>query len=139
VVQRKAWCRGLSPSPCFELLARIPDLRGITPAERTHLIEHLTREEYLFESGGLLSMGTKAERIFGRKNFAELYAVFSSPVMYGVETETGRALTAVRDVHQWCRDCQHHYTRRRYPPRHYPQTRSNAATVSYSLLMVRRL
>ncbi|MGB8297553.1 MAG: DEAD/DEAH box helicase [Polyangia bacterium] len=82
----------ISPERCFELLARVPDFRGITPAERTHLIEHLTKEEYLFESGGLLSMGTKAERIFGRKNFAELYAVFSSPVMYGVETETGRDL-----------------------------------------------
>ena len=82
----------ISPERCFELLARVPDFRGITPAERAHLIEHLTKEEYLFESGGLLSMGTKAERIFGRKNFAELYAVFSSPVMYGVETETGRDL-----------------------------------------------
>ena len=82
----------ISPERCFELLSRVPDFRGITPTERTRLIEHLTKEEYLFESGGLLSMGTKAERIFGRKNFAELYAVFSSPVMYGVETETGRDL-----------------------------------------------
>jgi ATP-dependent Lhr-like helicase len=82
----------ISAERCFELLARVPDFRGITPAERTHLIEHLTREEYLLESGGLLSMGTKAERIFGRKNFSEMYAVFSNPVMYGVETETGRDL-----------------------------------------------
>ncbi len=82
----------ISAERCFEQLARVPDFRGITPAERTHLIEHLTKEEYLFESGGLLSMGTKAERIFGRKNFSELYAVFSSPVLYRVETETGRDL-----------------------------------------------
>jgi ATP-dependent Lhr-like helicase len=82
----------ISAERCFEQLARVPDFRGITPAERTHLIEHLTKEEYLFESGGLLSMGTTAERIFGRKNFSELYAVFSSPVLYRVETETGRDL-----------------------------------------------
>jgi ATP-dependent Lhr-like helicase len=82
----------ISAERCFEQLACVPDFRGITPAERIHLIEHLTKEEYLFESGGLLSMGTKAERIFGRRNFSELYAVFSSPVLYRVETETGRDL-----------------------------------------------
>jgi hypothetical protein len=82
----------ISAERCFEQLARVPDFRGITPAERAGLVEHLIKEEYLFESGGLLSMGTKAERIFGRKNFSELYAVFSSPVLYRVETETGRDL-----------------------------------------------
>lgn len=82
----------ISAERCFEQVARVPDFRGITPAERTKLIEHLTKEEYLFESGGLLSMGTKAERVFGRKNFSELYAVFTSPVLYRVETETGRDL-----------------------------------------------
>jgi ATP-dependent Lhr-like helicase len=80
----------ISAERCFERLARVPDFRGITPAERSGLVEHLIKEEYLFESGGLLSMGTQAERIFGRKNFSELYAVFSSPVLYRVETETGR-------------------------------------------------
>jgi len=35
------------------------------------------KEDFLFSAGGLLSMGNKAERVFGRKNFMELYAVFS--------------------------------------------------------------
>jgi ATP-dependent Lhr-like helicase len=35
-------------------------------------------------------MGERAERVFGKKNFMELYAVFSSPVMYRVQTEAGR-------------------------------------------------
>jgi ATP-dependent Lhr-like helicase len=48
--------------------------------------------DYLFESGGLLSMGTKTERAFGRKNFSELYAVFSSPVLYRVQTAAGKDL-----------------------------------------------
>jgi len=37
-------------------------------------------------------MGERAERVFGKKNFMELYAVFSSPIMYRVQTETGRDL-----------------------------------------------
>src|SRR4029079_5958328 len=53
---------------------------------------HMLREDFLFESGGLLSMGQRAERVFGRKNFMELYAVFSSPVLYRVETGSGRDL-----------------------------------------------
>jgi ATP-dependent Lhr-like helicase len=35
-------------------------------------------------------MGTKAERRFGKKNFLELYAVFSSPVLYRVVTQAKR-------------------------------------------------
>lgn len=52
----------------------------------------MLQHDYLFESGGLLSMGTKAEKVFGKKNFLELYAVFSTPVLYRVHTETGRDL-----------------------------------------------
>ncbi|MEJ2387647.1 MAG: hypothetical protein P8Y27_10215, partial [Chromatiaceae bacterium] len=37
-------------------------------------------------------IGPKAERQFGRRNFRELYAVFSSPQSYTVQTSTGRAL-----------------------------------------------
>jgi ATP-dependent Lhr-like helicase len=49
-------------------------------------------EDFLFESGGLLSMGQKAEKAFGKKNFLELYAVFSSPVLYRVQTAARRDL-----------------------------------------------
>jgi Lhr-like helicase len=45
--------------------------------------------DYLFIAGGLLSMGEQAERVFGRKNFMELYAVFSSPLLYKVQTGAG--------------------------------------------------
>jgi ATP-dependent Lhr-like helicase len=83
---------GISAERCWELLHRVPDFRGIAQDEYSALVEHMKREGYLFEAGGLLSMGQKAERVFGRKNFLELYAVFSSPVLYQVETETGRAL-----------------------------------------------
>jgi ATP-dependent Lhr-like helicase len=83
---------GISAERCWQLLHKVPDFRGISEAEYLALVEHMKREAYLFEAGGLLSMGQKAERVFGRKNFLELYAVFSSPVLYQVETETGRAL-----------------------------------------------
>ena len=40
-------------------------------------------------------MGQRAERIYGRKNFFELYAVFSSPALYRVLTLGGRDLDSL--------------------------------------------
>jgi ATP-dependent Lhr-like helicase len=53
----------------------------------------MLKHEFLFEAGGLLSMGAAAERAYGQKEFMELYAVFSSPVLYRVVTE-GAAIWA---------------------------------------------
>jgi ATP-dependent helicase Lhr and Lhr-like helicase len=83
---------GVSTERCWRLLQRVPDFRDISEAEYLELVEHMKRDGYLFEAGGLLSMGSTAERVFGRKNFLELYAVFSSPVLYKVQTESKRDL-----------------------------------------------
>ena len=82
----------ISADRCWNQLARVPDFRGIARAEFDLAIEHMKAEDFLFESGGLLSMGQNSERAFGRKNFMELYAVFSSPVLYRVTTAGGRDL-----------------------------------------------
>lgn len=79
----------ISPERCWEQLAVVPDFSGITYAEFEVLIKHMIQEDYLFIAGGLLSMGQQAERVFGRKNFMELYAVFSSPLLYKVQTGAG--------------------------------------------------
>jgi ATP-dependent Lhr-like helicase len=80
----------VSPERCWDHIRRVPDFSGIDRGEFVEVIEHMKREDYLFESGGLLSMGQKAERVYGRRNFLELYAVFSSPVLYRVATAAGR-------------------------------------------------
>lgn len=80
---------GISPELCWGQLSVVPDFSGITHSEFEILIKHMIQEDFLFLAGGLLSMGEKAERVFGRKNFMELYAVFSSPVLYKVQTPAG--------------------------------------------------
>lgn len=82
----------VSVERCWEQLCRVPDFRGITRAELDEAIEHMKREDFLVEAGGLLSMGARAERVYGRRNFSELYAVFSSPVLYHVMTAKGREI-----------------------------------------------
>jgi ATP-dependent Lhr-like helicase len=80
----------ISADRCWEQLTRVPDFRSISRPEFDLAVEHMKKEEFLFESGGLLSMGTKAEKRFGKKNFLELYAVFSSPILYRVVTHAKR-------------------------------------------------
>jgi ATP-dependent Lhr-like helicase len=79
----------ISPERCWQQLSLVPDFAQITQKEFEYLIQHMLQEDFLFAAGGLLSMGEKAERVFGRKNFMELYAVFSSPVLYKVKTQAG--------------------------------------------------
>lgn len=83
---------GISAERCWEQLSRVPDFQGIGRAEFDRLIDHLVADRYLFASGGLLSLGEQAERVYGRKNFFELYAVFSSPTLYTVKTAVGREI-----------------------------------------------
>ncbi len=44
---------------------------------------------------GRLVLGIAAEREFGKKNFMEIYAVFSSPVHFAVRTTTGQELGSI--------------------------------------------
>ena len=82
---------GISAERCWQMVVRVPDFRGISKDEYLELVEYMKQKEFLFEAGGLLSMGTAAEKAFGKKNFLELYAVFSSPILYRVETEAAKA------------------------------------------------
>lgn len=82
----------VSAERCWTELHVVSDFGGITRPELDALVAHMLKEDYLFESGGLLSMGSVAERVFGKKNFLELYAVFSSPVLFRVQNRNGKDL-----------------------------------------------
>jgi ATP-dependent Lhr-like helicase len=52
---------------------------GVGGEELQELIETMLSRQILYEADGLLSLGARGETLYGRKNFFELYAVFSSP------------------------------------------------------------
>lgn len=83
---------GLAREEARALLHRVPDFRGIGNDELEELLEHLVRERYLEEMGNRLLFGERAERELGRRNFLELYAVFSTPALYRVETPARQEL-----------------------------------------------
>lgn len=83
---------GIGRERAWEQLSRVPDFSAISLAEYEEVIEYMLRRELLFEAGGLLSLGARAEKVYGRKNFMELYAVFTSPQFYRVLTSGGQEI-----------------------------------------------
>lgn len=49
------------------------------------LLDRMLEREILYEADGLLSLGQRGERLYGRKNFFELYAVFTAPPVMRVQ------------------------------------------------------
>ena len=76
----------------WQQLQRVPDFRGIHRAEAERLVAWMLRDRSLILLDGRLLIGPKAERRYGRRNFMELYAVFSSPQTYTVETTSNQPL-----------------------------------------------
>lgn len=83
---------GVPPEHAWSHLSQLPDLKGIHRAEFERLIAWMLRDQSVVLLDGRLLIGPKAERRFGRRNFMELYAVFSSPQSYSVETRSGQLL-----------------------------------------------
>ena len=51
----------------------------LTAAERQSVLDRMLTEQILVAADGRLTLGPRGERLYGRKHFAELYAVFSMP------------------------------------------------------------
>jgi len=83
---------GVSPEDAWEHLSTVPDFRGISRDEYDQLIAWMIQDNSLILTSGVLVLGPQAERRFGRRNFMELYAVFSSPQSYTVQTADNRPL-----------------------------------------------
>ncbi len=69
-VPRSDWWAWLDGSTAFQ---------GINPDDRASLVQHMLDAEILADHGGKLWLGPRGERLYGRRNFGALYAVFDSP------------------------------------------------------------
>lgn len=87
---------GISQKEARAHLSKVTDFAGISRPEFDRLIRWLLADGGLREASGLLVIGPKAEKRFGRKNFMELFAVFTSPVSYTVVTAAGQPLGSLQ-------------------------------------------
>ena len=66
--------------------------RKVSAPERESIVRHMVDNNILVEADGRLALGARGEKLYGAKNFLELYAVFSTPrvlrVMHG-QSEVG--------------------------------------------------
>ena len=83
---------GVTAHQAWEHLSTVPDFRGITRAEFDRLVTWLIQDESFRLASGRLVLGPKAEKQFGRHNFKELFAVFSTPQSYQVQTGDGQPI-----------------------------------------------
>lgn len=83
---------GITPEDVWSHLVSVPDFQGVHRGEFDRLVRWLLGTRALLLVSGQLVLGPKAERRFGRRNFMELFAVFSSPQTYTVQTVDGRSL-----------------------------------------------
>jgi ATP-dependent Lhr-like helicase len=83
---------GVAPHQAWEQLSCVPDFRGISREEFDRLVDWMIRDTSFRLAGGRFVLGPKAERRFGRRNFMELFSVFSSPQSYIVQTGAGQPL-----------------------------------------------
>lgn len=83
---------GISPTDAWNHLQTVPDFQGISKGEFDRLMDWLIQDNALILVSGLLVLGPIAQRRFGRRNFMELYAVFSSPQSYSVHTASDQPL-----------------------------------------------
>jgi ATP-dependent Lhr-like helicase len=71
----------------YKVLGWIQDaypFTGIDEEQLEALLATMLSRQILYEADGFLSLGAKGEQLYGRKNFFELYAVFSSPPVFRV-------------------------------------------------------
>jgi ATP-dependent Lhr-like helicase len=70
---------GLSRHRVLDWVRAAYPFGGIGDDELGALVDTMVSREILYEADGLLSLGLRGEKLYGRKNFFELYAIFTSP------------------------------------------------------------
>lgn len=69
---------GIARSDWWAWLSAATPFQGLTEPDRDALLTHMLDAEILHEDGAKLSLGREGERLYGLRNFTELYAVFAT-------------------------------------------------------------
>jgi ATP-dependent Lhr-like helicase len=70
---------GLSRHRLLHWVASAYPFSGIRDDQLQELVDTMVGRDILYEADGVLSLGQVGEKLYGRKNFFELYAVFTAP------------------------------------------------------------
>jgi ATP-dependent helicase Lhr and Lhr-like helicase len=68
-----------------EWIGRVPAFAAMGAEESTAILHHMTATGLLWEEGGVAWLGREGEESYGRRNFLELFSVFTSPPTFSVK------------------------------------------------------
>ncbi len=75
---------GIGKGDWFTWLRGVPGFGAIPSEHREQLVRWMLDKEILWDDGGVLWLGREGEKTFGRKNFLELFSVFTSPPLFSI-------------------------------------------------------
>src|SRR5262245_35686134 len=76
---------GLSRHKLLRWIEAAYPFSSVRPDRLQELVDTMLQRDILYEADGLLSLGQRGEKLYGRKNFFELYAVFTAPPVMRVQ------------------------------------------------------
>jgi len=81
---------GVNREQIWNLCQLASPFKEIQYGEFNQILDHLVKEDILHPVDGLLVIGKRGEKLFGKKNFLELYSVFETPDEIKVLTTNNR-------------------------------------------------
>ncbi len=84
--------RGIGVSTWRAWIGRMPGFADFSTQQIEGILQYMIKTEILSEDEGILWLGDEGESTFGRRNFLELFSVFTSPPLFSVlhgQTELG--------------------------------------------------
>jgi ATP-dependent Lhr-like helicase len=75
---------GIGRQDWFGWIQGVQGFSQVPQARREQLVEWMLSKEILWDDAGVLCLGREGEEKFGRRNFMELFSVFTSPPLFSV-------------------------------------------------------
>jgi ATP-dependent Lhr-like helicase len=75
---------GIGRSERAAWLGQVPAFAAMAAADLAAIETHMVERGILTDDHGILSIGPEGERLFGRRNYMELFSVFTSPPLFTV-------------------------------------------------------
>lgn len=87
---------GVTADMLWNQLSHAYCFSGIPREKFDRFVAFLLSNDFLHDDGNMYSLGLKAEEVFGRKNFMEMYSVFSTPLEFEVAGQSGDIIGTVQ-------------------------------------------
>ncbi|WP_164104209.1 DEAD/DEAH box helicase [Candidatus Laterigemmans baculatus] len=75
---------GIGRRDWFDWIRGVPGFAEMPPETIEEIVDWMLEQEILWDDAGILWLGREGESAFGRKNFLELFSVFTSPPLFSI-------------------------------------------------------